>query len=68
MRIELCEEAKHGRDTMFYIAINGETVKWFCKKEEAERYYEDVINDPELIKPVTKILKSQEVFVSSEQK
>ena len=67
MKIELVEEIKPATGTMFHIRVDNEVIKWFTTKEYAEAYYNEIITNPNLLKPVINILKSQEIEVSLEK-
>lgn len=64
MKIELVEEIKVSTGTMYAVKKDGYGVKWFSRKEEAEKFYDAVIADPNILNNVENILKSQEIEVS----
>lgn len=67
MILELIEETTIGSGTMYVVRQDGSSLKWFAKKEDAEAFYDGVVNDPSLLLPVKNILKSQEIDVPLEQ-
>jgi len=67
MIITLVEEINPGTGTMYAVAKDGVNIKWFATKESAEAYYQEVLTDPEILKPKRNILKSEEVYVSLEE-
>lgn len=64
MKIELVEEIKATTGTMYAVRKDGDTIKWFAKKEEADKFYNAVIADPNILNNVENILKSHEIEVS----
>lgn len=67
MKIELVEENNPGTGTMYQVSVEGNVIKWFAHKDAAEAYYNSVIANPSLLKPVKNILKSEEIKVSLEE-
>ena len=66
MTIELLEETRFEQSTMYAIRIDDFIFKWFTSKDEANRMYEAIKKDPNIIKPIKNILKSDIVDVSLE--
>ena len=66
MTIELIEEISLSTGTMYAVKQDGISIKWFSQKENAEKFYNEIIANPEMLKPVKNILKSQEIDVSLE--
>lgn len=66
MKIELIEETRFDQDPMYGITKDGWIVKWFGNKEEAQRYYDNIVADPSILEPKKIILKSHEIEVSLE--
>lgn len=64
MILELIEEIKPSTGTMYAVIADGLTVKWFVHKEAAEKYYNEVLSDPSVLKSQTNILQSQEISLS----
>jgi hypothetical protein len=52
---------------MYVVRNDGSAVKWFAHKADADKYYEEIVANPDLLKPVKNILKSQEITVSLEE-
>lgn len=67
MILELIEETNIGSGTMYVVRQDGISIKWFAKKEDAEAFYNGIVNDPTILKPVKNILKSQEIDVPLEK-
>lgn len=67
MTIELIEEISPTSGTMYVVRVDGSGIKWFSKKEDGEKFYNEIIANPDLLKPVKNILKSQEINVPLEQ-
>ena len=67
MNLELLEETAPGSGTMYVVRLDGSAVKWFARKEESEKYYNEIIANPDMLKPQKNILKSQEITLSLEE-
>ena len=67
MKIELTEEISITTGTMYCVRVDDSSIKWFSQKENAEKFYNDIMADPNIIKPVKNILKSEEINVSLEE-
>ena len=67
MKIELTEEISITTGTMYCVRVDDSSIKWFAQRESAEKFYNDIIADPNIIKPVKNILKSEEINVSLEE-
>ena len=67
MNLELLEETAPGSGTMYVVRLDGSAVKWFARKEESEKYYNEIIANPDMLKPQKNILKSQEINLSLEE-
>ena len=66
MNLELLEETAPGSGTMYVVRLDGSAVKWFARKDDAEKFYEQIVANPDMLKPQKNILKSQEITVSLE--
>jgi hypothetical protein len=66
MIVELWEEITPGDATMYSVRAGGSTIKWFAHKDNAEKFYEQIVANPDLLKPRKNILKSQEINLSLE--
>jgi len=66
MKFELTEDISLQSGTMYCVRVDGTAIKWFAKQEEAEKFFDEVTANPDLLKPVKNILKSQEIDVSLE--
>ena len=64
MKLELVEEISATTGTMYAVRQDGMGIKWFTQKESAEKFYDEVVANPDILKPVKNILKSQEIDVS----
>ena len=64
MKIELVEEIKAATGTMYVVKRDGDAIKWFAQKADAEKFYDAVIIDPNILNNVENILKSHEIEVS----
>jgi len=67
MKVQLTEEISVTTGTMYCVRVDDSSIKWFAQRESAETFYNDVIANPELLKPVKNILKSQEIYLSLEE-
>tara|TARA_R110000868_G_scaffold195665_1_gene441339 strand:+ start:1523 stop:1741 length:219 start_codon:yes stop_codon:yes gene_type:complete len=65
MKIELTEEIEYNRAPMYAVRVDGASVQWFTKKEEAEKLYELILVDSSLIGTKKTVLKSGEIELSS---
>jgi len=67
MKIELVEETKYNGEPWYIIRIDGSYFKGTGNKIVAEAMYNEIINDPEIIKTKVNILKSEEIDVPLEE-
>lgn len=67
MILELWEEVTPGDATMYSLRADGKAIKWFAHKDNAEEFYEQIVANPDLLKPRKNILKSQEITLSLEE-
>jgi len=67
MRVELVEEIKYDGEPWYVVKIDGLYFKGTGNKLNAEKHYNDIVNDPSIIKTKENILKSQEIDVPSEE-
>ena len=63
MKVELTEEISVTTGTMYCVRVDDSSIKWFAQIENAEKFYNDIIADPNLLKPVKNILKSEEINI-----
>jgi len=66
MKVELTEEISVTTGTMYCVRVDDSSIKWFAQKESAENFYNDILTNPSILKPIKNILKSQEVYLSLE--
>jgi hypothetical protein len=67
MILELIEEIKPDSGTMYVVVKDGLSLKWFVHIESAEAFYNSIIANPNILKPIKNILKSQEIDVPLEE-
>jgi hypothetical protein len=67
MKIELIEETSVSSGTMYCVRVDDLAIKWFVRKEEAEKFYEEILSNPDMLKPQRNILKSEEINVPLEE-
>jgi hypothetical protein len=67
MKIQLLEEINPGTGTMYAVKADDYTIRWFAHLESAEKFYNEIIVDPNLLKPQRNILKSEEIVVPLEE-
>jgi hypothetical protein len=67
MKIQLIEEVNPGTGTMYAVKADDYTIRWFAHLESAETFYNEIIVDPNLLKPQRNILKSEEIVVPLEE-
>jgi hypothetical protein len=68
MKVDLVEQTEPFSDEIWYgIRVDGLSVKWSRDKAVIEAIYNDIINDPDVLKNKENILKSQVIDVSLEE-
>jgi hypothetical protein len=67
MKLELIQENNPGNGTMYAVRADDYTIRWFAHLESAEKFYNEIISDPNLLKPQRNILKSEEINVPLEE-
>jgi hypothetical protein len=65
MKVDLVEQTEPFSDEIWYgVRVDGSSVKWSRDKAKIEAIYNDIINNPDVLKNKENILKSEEVNVS----
>ena len=67
MKIELTEDISVTTGTMYCVRVDDSSIKWFAQREVAEKFYDEIIANPNMLKPLRNILKSEEINVSLEE-
>jgi hypothetical protein len=68
MKVDLVEQTEPFSDEIWYgVRVDGLSVKWSRDKAVIEAIYNDIINDPDVLKNKENILKSQVINVSLEE-
>jgi hypothetical protein len=67
MIVELIEELHFDRPAWYTLVIDGNYITGSGNLESMQKLYEDVSNDPSMVKTKKKVLKSDEINVSLEQ-
>lgn len=67
MKLVLTEEISATTGTMYCVRQDEISIKWFAKLEEAEKFFNEIVANPDMLKPQKNILKSQEIDVPLEQ-
>ena len=67
MKIELIEETKYDGEPWYIVKIDDVYFKGTGNKSTAEKHYNDIINDPSIIKTKINILQSHEITVSLDE-
>jgi hypothetical protein len=67
MRVELVEETKYNGEPWYIVKIDGVYFKGTGNKLNAEKHYNDIINDPSIIKTKVNILQSHDIDVPLEE-
>ena len=67
MKVELTEEINIATGTMFCVRVDDSSIKWFAQRDSAEKFYNEILANPELIKPIRNILKSNEITLPLEE-
>jgi hypothetical protein len=64
MKVELIEETKFNGEPWYIVQVDGQYVKGTGNKILADKMYEEIIADPNIVKTKINILKSQDIDVS----
>jgi hypothetical protein len=65
MKVDLVEQTEPFSDEIWYgVRVDGSSVKWSKDKAKIEAIYNDIINDPDVLKNKENILKSEIINVS----
>jgi hypothetical protein len=65
MTVDLVEQSEPFSDEVWYgVRVDGSSVKWSRDKAAIEAIYNDIINNPDVLKNKENILKSQVINVS----
>ena len=67
MKLELILENNPGNGTMYAVKADDYTIRWFAHLESAEKFYNEIIADPNVLKKQVNILKSQEITLPLEE-
>jgi hypothetical protein len=67
MKIELIEETKYNGEPWYIVQVDGQYIIGTGNKLNADKMYNEIIADPNVIKTKVNILKSEEVNVSLEE-
>jgi hypothetical protein len=67
MKIELTEDISVTTGTMYCVRVDDSSIKWFVQRETAETFYNEIIANPNMLKPLRNILKSEEINVPLEE-
>jgi hypothetical protein len=67
MKVELTEEISVATGTMYCVRVDDSAIKWFVQRESAETFYNEIIANPNILKPLRNILKSEEINVPLEE-
>jgi hypothetical protein len=67
MKLELLQENNPGNGTMYAVKADDYTIRWFAHLESAEKFYNEIITDPNVLKKQVIILKSQEIDLPLEE-
>jgi hypothetical protein len=65
MKVDLVEQSEPFSDELWYgVRVDGVSVKWSRDKAVIEAVYNDIINNPDVLKNKENILKSEVIDVS----
>lgn len=65
MKVDLVEQSEPFSDEIWYgVRVDGSSVKWSRDKAVIEAIYNDIINNPDVLKNKENILKSEVIDVS----
>jgi len=65
MKIELISEREFGKGTWYEIRVEGKYITGSSSLENAEAMYNAFLQDPSILEKETKILRSEEILLSS---
>jgi len=64
VKIEMVEQLEPFSDSPWFgIRVNDKVVKWCRDKETAQAIYDEIINNPDVLKTKENILYSQDIIV-----
>lgn len=61
MTLEIVKEEAYGEPTWYFVRVDGSSIKCSKNLEEMVEFYDELKNNPELVKPKKTILKSDEI-------
>lgn len=67
MKLELIEEIKYNEQPWYIIRVDGQYIKGTGNKIVADKLYDEIMADPDVVKTKINILKSQEIDVSLDE-
>ena len=67
MKLELIEEVKYNEQPWYIIRVDGQYIKGTGNKIVADKLYDEIMADPDVVKTKINILKSQEIDVSLDE-
>jgi hypothetical protein len=67
MKVELIEEQKYNGEPWYIVQVDGQYIIGTGNKLNADKMYNEIIADPNVIKTKVNILKSEEVNVPLEE-
>ena len=67
MKIELVEEQKYNGEPWYIVQVDGQYIIGTGNKLNADKMYNEIVADPNVIKTKVNILKSEEVNVPLEE-
>jgi len=67
MKVELIEEQKYNGEPWYIVQVDGQYIIGTGNKLNADKMYNEIIANPDVIKTKVNILKSEEVNVPLEE-
>ena len=67
MKVELIEEQKYNGEPWYIVQVDGQYIIGTGNKLNADKMYNEIVADPNVIKTKVNILKSEEVNVPLEE-
>ena len=67
MKVELIEEQKYNGEPWYIVQVDGQYIIGTGNKLNADKMYNEIVADPNVIKTKVNILKSEEVIVPLEE-
>lgn len=61
MTLEIVKEEAYGEPIWYFVRVDGSSIRCSKNLEEMQEFYDELKNNPELVRPKKTILKSDEI-------